>query len=101
MKALRNKLRRSGTGTTKPAPGPEVGNLLSICVADHARGSQAATDLLADFENGCRDLGFQELQLSVLAENGRARRFYEKSDWILAESHGQAVRYRYDLGPKT
>ena len=100
-KALQNKFRRKGTGNVNADPGPDVGNLLSICVSNQARGSKAAPDLLAAFEDGCRERGFTGLQLSVLAENGRARRFYEKSDWVLAESHGSAVRYRYSLGAKT
>jgi ribosomal protein S18 acetylase RimI-like enzyme len=53
-----------------------------VYVAAHQRGTGAATALLAEAERLVHAHGHDEAWLAVVAGNARARRFYERNQWI-------------------
>jgi ribosomal protein S18 acetylase RimI-like enzyme len=66
-----------------PAPRVEEMRLLSIAVADGAEGKGAALALVREFDDRLRG-SCEGYELTVLKTNQRARRFYEKLDFVLA-----------------
>jgi putative acetyltransferase len=52
-----------------------------VFVAQEARGTGTAADLLAEAERQVFASGHEEAWLAVVAGNARARRFYEKHGW--------------------
>ena len=96
----------AGVGAARDEDVPGAGRVYAIYVAPQAWGTGAGAALMARAEDALRQLGFEEAILWVLDDNPRARRFYERSGWVLdgAEQHeeffGQTireVRYRRDL----
>ena len=60
----------------------DVGELYVIYVLPSHWGSGAG-QLLIETAHATLSAGFAEATLTVLAENARARRFYERNDWVL------------------
>jgi len=84
----------------------EKGELYAIYVLPNAWGSSAGTELMQVALEALRELGFGEATLWVLADNPRARRFYEREGWVLdgARREGEhlgvatpELRYRIEL----
>jgi GNAT superfamily N-acetyltransferase len=91
-------------GTSSEAP--DKGELYAIYVLPSAWGSSAGTELMQAALEALRELGFGEATLWVLADNPRARRFYEREGWVLdgARREGEhlgvatpELRYRFEL----
>lgn len=61
-------------------------SLVGIAVAENNKGKGVAAELVVEFENKAKDLKADFVRLSVLKENMRAQRFYEKSGWSKHES---------------
>ena len=77
-----------------PPDEPGTGSLLSICVRSDFEGQGVASRLLDAFQTASAEAGFSSLRLSVLGENTRARRFYERHGWELRPINGSlSVRY--------
>ena len=88
--------------TSLPPDEPGRGSLLSICVRPECEGQGVAARLLTAFEEAAVEGGFDSLRLSVLGDNVRARRFYERNGWELRPIEGSAsVRYLRDLPPRS
>jgi ribosomal protein S18 acetylase RimI-like enzyme len=62
--------------------------LLSIAVAENAEGTGAAVALVREFDNTVRR-SCEGYELTVLKTNQRARRFYEKLDFVLVRETAQ------------
>jgi ribosomal protein S18 acetylase RimI-like enzyme len=90
--------RRGGGGDLDPRDAKA--RLLSIGVIPERRGSGIAADLIRRFEDACAARGETRVGLSVLADNDRAIRFYEKSGWVRLEGLGPGVRFVKELGPR-
>ena len=60
---------------------PPVGELYAIYVEPESWGAGAGRALIARIEHALLDAGFGEATLWVLAQNERARRFYERAGW--------------------
>ena len=85
---------------------PGLGELFAIYVRPDAWGTGVATTLIERGEEELRSRGFASVVLNVLADNPRARRFYERQGWTADpetfedEFLGQKlelVRYRKQL----
>ncbi|MEI6643305.1 MAG: GNAT family N-acetyltransferase [Novosphingobium sp.] len=57
-----------------------------------ARGTGAAVRILDQLETAARDLGLRQLQLTLMADNARARRVYERHGYVLYAIEPDAVR---------
>ena len=57
------------------------GELYAIYVLPEAWGSGAASGLMGAFKDWLADQGYTTAMLWVLADNPRARRFYEREGW--------------------
>lgn len=57
------------------------GYVNDVYVAEEARGAGVADALMSAAEAHCRALGATSMKLFVLANNDRARAFYEKIGW--------------------
>jgi GNAT superfamily N-acetyltransferase len=57
------------------------GELFAIYVDPDHWGTGVGRDLITAAEERLRELGYSEAMLWVLAENARARRFYERAGW--------------------
>ena len=68
-----------------------------VFVARAARGTDVATDLLAEAERQVAAAGHDEAWLAVVAGNERARRFYEKRGW----HDGGDLPYEVTAGGRT
>ena len=68
------------------ADDPGLGELYSIYVLPSAWGTGAAAALIERGEEALRDQGFTAAVLNVLADNPRARRFYERQGWAGGET---------------
>lgn len=90
---LRYRQKRNLANATVPTPFPQVAHLLSIGVAEEYRGSGIAETLSEHFCTELKQVGIQTVYLSVLPDNKRAIRFYEKSGWLLAESEGGSLLF--------
>ena len=66
-------------GPSRTEEGP--GELYAIYVLPEAWGSGAAAGLMAAFKDWLADEGHTSAMLWVLADNPRARRFYEREGW--------------------
>lgn len=85
--------------TSLPPDDPGTGSLLSICVRSDFEGQGIASRLLDAFQTASAEAGFSSLRLSVLGDNTRARRFYERHGWQLRPIEGSlSVRYVFNLG---
>ena len=87
---------------------PELGELYAIYALPEAWGSGAGPALMAAALAALRAAGFREALLWVLADNPRARRFYEREGWRAdgAEREEELLgvrvveaRYRIELRP--
>ena len=84
------------------------GELYAIYVDAAHWGSGVAQALLERSEDELRARGFGDAVLRVLADNPRARRFYERNGWVAGESlrvpirghEVDVVRYRKDLSAR-
>lgn len=56
--------------------------LVSIAVAEEARGQGIASVLLAAFEEEVRRRGYSRVRLSVYSDNEPAARAYRKAGWV-------------------
>lgn len=83
-----------------------VGELFAIYALPEAWGSGAGSALMRVAIKTLRELGYREAVLWVLADNPRARRFYEREGWMLDGGtkegeflglHAAEVRYRITL----
>ena len=63
--------------------GPGTGYVSSLYVSPYAQGGGYGRTLLADAEQGLRDLGAREAKLWVFEQNAPSRGFYEKAGWRL------------------
>jgi GNAT superfamily N-acetyltransferase len=93
-------------GAARSDDSPELGELWMLNLAPEAWGSGLAHLLHMYAIEHLRDWGYPEAMLWVVAENGRARRFYEREGWrpdggtLVDHSRGFAVsevRYRLRL----
>jgi ribosomal protein S18 acetylase RimI-like enzyme len=95
-------------GFANAGPGrddPSAGELYAIYVLPQSWGTGLGPALMAAVLDGLREAGFDEAVLAVLAENPRARRFYEREGWTFVDERdgehlGVAVRearYRRSL----
>jgi ribosomal protein S18 acetylase RimI-like enzyme len=64
-----------------------AGEVEQVYVAAAHRGGPVAPALLAEAERQVAAAGFAEAELTVVAGNGRARRFYERHGWQEAEEY--------------
>ncbi len=76
--------------------------LTQLYVDPSHRGSPIAANLLGEAERQIRCGGHERAWLAVVPENGRARRFYERHDWVdtgrfdhLAPSRISVAAHRY------
>jgi ribosomal protein S18 acetylase RimI-like enzyme len=84
---------------------PGEGELFSIYVLPTAWGTGLATALIDAGEEELRTRGFTRARLNVLADNPRARRFYERQGWARGETFQstflghevELARHRKDL----
>ncbi len=65
---------------------PGVGELFAIYVLPEAWGTGLATALIERGEEELRARGFTAATLNVLADNPRARRFYERQGWVRGDT---------------
>jgi ribosomal protein S18 acetylase RimI-like enzyme len=65
---------------------PGEGELFSIYVLPAAWGTGLGTALIERGEDELRARGFTRATLNVLADNPRARRFYERQGWARGET---------------
>ena len=92
-----------GVGESRAEPG--VGELYAIYVLPNAWGTGLATRLIERGEEDLRARGFTLAMLDVLADNPRARRFYERQGWVSTETFEstflahevELARYRKEL----
>jgi ribosomal protein S18 acetylase RimI-like enzyme len=63
-----------------------VGEVFAIYVLPHAWGTGLGTALIERGEDELRARGFTAATLNVLADNPRARRFYERQGWVRGET---------------
>jgi ribosomal protein S18 acetylase RimI-like enzyme len=93
----------ANVGASQDHPG--LGELYAIYVLQEAWGTGVGPALIERGEAELRARGFTTATLNVLADNPRARRFYERHGWIRGETFtssflGQEVelaRHRKDL----
>ena len=57
-----------------------------------ARGTGAAAGILEQLEATARDLGLRQLQLTLMADNARARALYERYGYVLYAIEQESVR---------
>lgn len=57
-----------------------------------ARGTGAAARILEQLESAARDLGLRQLQLTLMADNARARALYERHGYVLYAIEPDSVR---------
>jgi GNAT superfamily N-acetyltransferase len=57
-----------------------------------ARGTGAASRILATLEDAARELGLRQLQLTLMADNARARAVYERHGYALYAIEPDSVR---------
>jgi ribosomal protein S18 acetylase RimI-like enzyme len=77
---------------------PGVGELFAIYVLPEAWGSGLGTGLIERGEEELRARGFAAAVLNVLADNPRARRFYERQGWVRGETfHGSFLGHEVEL----
>jgi ribosomal protein S18 acetylase RimI-like enzyme len=74
-----------GVGRSREEPG--IGELYTIYVVPEAWGTGLGDALIERGERELRDRGFAEAVLSVLADNPRAERFYERHGWHRADTY--------------
>lgn len=88
---------------------PNEGELFAIYALPEAWGSGAGRALMGVGLAALRELGYAEAILWVLADNPRARRFYEREGWHTDGGRKtdeflgvkvEEVRYRIDLQPR-
>ncbi len=84
--------------TAKPVKETEgsdeiMGDILSICVLDKAKGKGVATALVQHFESEMISRGIKTYTLSVYAINVRARAFYEKMGMKVSRANDEEVVY--------
>jgi ribosomal protein S18 acetylase RimI-like enzyme len=87
-------------GFANAGPGrddPSVGELYAIYVVPQSWGTGLGPALMEAVLEGLRAAGFGEAVLSVLADNARARHFYEREGWTFEDERdgehlGVAVR---------
>ena len=78
----------------KEEPGEEIiGDILSICVLDKAKGKGVASSLVKHFESEMISRGIKTYTLSVYAVNARARAFYEKMGMKISKENSEEVAY--------
>jgi ribosomal protein S18 acetylase RimI-like enzyme len=84
-----------------------VGEVYAIYVVPDCWGTGIGRDLLRRAERDLRDHGYPRATLWVLADNQRARRFYEAAGWTPADTRTETiggkeveeVRYRRTIEP--
>jgi GNAT superfamily N-acetyltransferase len=74
------------------APSRDAGELYSIYVLPESWGSGAAPDLMAEVKDWFAQEGYATAMLWVLADNPRARRFYEREGWRAEGTRIDTVR---------
>ena len=85
-----------------------IGELFSIYVLPEAWGTGLATALIEAGEEELRARGLTSAKLNVLADNPRARRFYERQGWVRGETFQgtflghevELARHRKELKPR-
>lgn len=94
---IKNKLfkpKKSLSGKKKIAE-PQVG-LVVIGVRPEYHGKGYGSKLLQEFERFSGTTGIKKLQLSVIKDNLKAIRSYERNGWQRAEIHGNSLTmYKY------
>lgn len=68
------------------------GLVWGMYAAPSARGTGAAARILEQLEAVARDLGLRQLQLTLMADNVRARRLYERHGYVLYAIEPDSVR---------
>ncbi len=63
-------------------------SLVGIAVAEKYKGKGTAQELIIEFEKMSKELNADFLRLSVLKENIRAQKFYERMGWTAIEVKG-------------
>ena len=66
--------------------------MYAIYVLPEAWGSGAGTSLMAAFKDWLAQEGYTTAMLWVLADNPRARRFYEREGWQVDGSRVDTIR---------
>jgi GNAT superfamily N-acetyltransferase len=77
-------------GPARTEEGP--GELYAIYVLPEAWGTGAATGLMAAFKDWLAQEGYTTAMLWVLADNPRARRFYEREGWRVDGERVDTIR---------
>jgi ribosomal protein S18 acetylase RimI-like enzyme len=94
------------TGPSRDADAtPSTGEVYAIYVTPDCWDKGVGRDLLHHAENDLRQHGYSEARLWVLADNARARRFYERAAWTVDATRHETigaveleeVRYRLAL----
>ena len=70
----------------------DLGELYAIYVLPEAWGSGAASALMAAFKDWLAEEGYNTAMLWVLADNPRARRFYEREGWRADGERADTIR---------
>lgn len=96
------KLRRSDQqpapqAAPEQSPPRDVITLTSIAVDPKFAGRGAGQALMQAFERAAKERGFESAQLSVYADNDRARAVYEKSGWTLTKQDGRVAYFEKRL----
>lgn len=71
--------------------------LFSICVDPSRHGSGIATRLLDEFKRCAAAAGSERVELTVLDDNERAIRFYEREGWTQTKHLGTTFEYVIEL----
>ena len=87
----KNKKKLDISGEFKAIEPPAA--LLSIAVMESFRGKGVSSTLIVEFEKLLHSRKVNSYSLSVFEDNDRARKFYEKSNFILGKRHGDSFTY--------
>jgi RimJ/RimL family protein N-acetyltransferase len=68
------------------------GLVWGMYTAPAARGTGAAARILDQLEAAARELGLRQLQLTLMADNARARRVYERHGYVLYAIEPDSIR---------
>ena len=95
---LINILKKTKTTVSNQTNEENIGDLLSICVLPQWRGNNVAGEIVKKFEDLLKENGVTTYTLSVLKDNMRARRFYEKLGFEICRESKDEVKYIKNIG---
>jgi ribosomal protein S18 acetylase RimI-like enzyme len=95
------RLRRSRVASQPELPRlrKKPFGILSIAVSPKARGSRAAWELERHAAEMAKQVGAEDMELTVSTDNDRAIRFYERNGWVrIPAGPNWSGKMRKDLG---